>query len=322
MLSSKTNILCLLEILKRYSDEQHILSAEDIRKKMKSEYDMEIGRRAVYSNISLLCDFGYDISVYEDNGKGYYLREREFEPSEIHLLADAVYSSSFIPEKATRDLIKKLQSTQSSYFSKRIKSMTFIKPEVKSANKELFLSIEILDDAISEGVTVKFDYLRYDINKKLIPRSDAKYCVSPYAVVWANEKYYLICYYGKYKSISHFRIDKIKNIELQSERIKPPIDGFSPYEYAKSSIYMYGSEVQRIELLCDKKILDDVIDKFGKDIHISECGQNSFKAVVHATTAGIRFWALQYLQHCEVIYPSTLRNEISEIIKYGAEKYK
>ncbi len=320
-MSPKANILCLLEILRRFSDEAHILSMEDIQKRMLSEYGMSIDRRAVYSNLAVLCDFGYDISMYADNKKGYFLREREFEPSEIHLLADAVYSSSFIPERATYDLIKKLQKTQSDYFARRIKSMTFVRPDAKTANKEIFYNIEVLDDAISKGAQVSFNYLRYDLDKKLVLRRDTEYVVSPYAIVWTNEKYYLIGYYEKYSGISHFRIDKIKNIQILSEKAKPQDKDFSPYEYAKTAIYMYGSGAQRIELLCDMCILDDVIDRFGKDIDIKPFGENRFKARIFASPGGVRFWALQYLQFCEVAAPAELRDEISGIIKQGIAKY-
>ncbi len=318
---SKANVLCLLEILKRYSDDAHILTMDDIKKRMQSDFGLDIERKAVYANLNMLCDFGYDISMFADNGKGYYLCTRDFEPSEVHLLADAVYSSSFIPEKATKDLIKKLQSTQSRYFSSRIKSMTFVKPEAKTANKELFYNIEVLDDAISQGVKVSFDYLRYDINKRLVQRRDTKYVVSPYAIVWTNEKYYLICFYEKYNAISHFRIDKIKGITLQSEAAAAPVQGFSPYDYAKSAIYMYGSQIERIALLCNMEILDDVIDRFGKDIQITPHGGDRFKAVIHATSGGIKFWALQYLRHCEILSPVSLRAEVAEIIRQGVYKY-
>ena len=322
MLSAKANVLCLLAVLTRYSDENHIMTLESVQDKILADYGMALERKTVYANIKLLIDFGYDISVFRDNGIGYYLREREFEPSEVHLLADAVYASSFIPEKATSDLIKKLKNTQSVHFSGRIKSLTVIKPEAKTSNKELFYNTELLDDAISDGVKVTFDYLKYDMNKKLIPRREDKYTVSPYAIVWANEKYYLICYYEKYSDISHFRIDKIKNIELSAEPAHHMVKSFSPYEYAKSAIYMYGNKTERIELCCDNVILDDVIDKFGKDIRIEPLGGERFKACIHATSGGVKFWALQYLSHCEVVSPTALREEIKKIINNGADRYE
>ena len=42
MIASKATILCLYEILKKYTDESHILSAEKIREKLKSIYDVDM----------------------------------------------------------------------------------------------------------------------------------------------------------------------------------------------------------------------------------------------------------------------------------------
>lgn len=108
MLTEKANILCILEILKKYSDSDHILSLADILHKMKALYDVEADRRTVYRNIDALIEFGYDISKYSENKTGYYLRERDFEPSEIHMLCDAVFSAECISKNAGETLIKKI----------------------------------------------------------------------------------------------------------------------------------------------------------------------------------------------------------------------
>ena len=91
MLPDRANLLCVLKILEEYSDSEHILPMREIIGKMKSIYDIDIARRAVYGAIELLKQMGYDISTYEENGRGYYLRSRQFEPSELRLLTDAVF---------------------------------------------------------------------------------------------------------------------------------------------------------------------------------------------------------------------------------------
>ena len=109
MLTEKANAICLLEVLKEYSDAEHILPMREIIAKMQSLYGIKIDRRTVYGAVALLIELGYDISLYEDNGVGYYLRERELEPSEVLLLTDAVYSFPFIPARQTEQLVQKLQ---------------------------------------------------------------------------------------------------------------------------------------------------------------------------------------------------------------------
>lgn len=99
MISQKATILCVYEILKKYSDENHIISAEKIREKLKVIYDVDMERRAIYRNIDALRSMGIDIEGYTDNREGYYLIDRTFETSEIRLLCDAVASSDMIKEE-------------------------------------------------------------------------------------------------------------------------------------------------------------------------------------------------------------------------------
>lgn len=108
MIASKATILCLYEILKKYTDESHILSAEKIREKLKSIYDVDMERRAIYRNIEALRSMGIEIAGYQDNREEYFLIDREFELSEVRLLCDAVAASDMIKESSGKIIIKKL----------------------------------------------------------------------------------------------------------------------------------------------------------------------------------------------------------------------
>ena len=110
MLTERANAICLLRILQDYLDAEHILPMREIISKLRAVYDLTVDRRTVYSAVELLITLGYDISNFEDNGKGYYLQERAFEESEVRLLMDAVFSFPFISAKQTNDLVKKLQT--------------------------------------------------------------------------------------------------------------------------------------------------------------------------------------------------------------------
>ena len=120
MLTEKANAICLLEVLKEYSDAEHILPMREIIAKMQSLYGIKIDRRTVYGAVALLIELGYDISLYEDNGVGYYLRERELEPSEVLLLTDAVYSFSSSRQGRPSSLSKNRKSSSVSTSGKSI----------------------------------------------------------------------------------------------------------------------------------------------------------------------------------------------------------
>lgn len=186
MLTDRANAICLLKILQEYSDENHIMPMREIISKLNSVYDIKIDRRTVYSTISLLLLLDYDISTYEENGKRYYLREREFTVPEARLIMDSLYSFSGISSKHTVDLVKKVQSSLSVYERRRYRNLVVTKPKLKSENREVFYNIELLDEAIDKRVKVKFTYLEYGFNKILKPRREEKYLVNPYGLICAN----------------------------------------------------------------------------------------------------------------------------------------
>lgn len=271
MISEKANALCILNILHEYSDEDHIMQMKDIIERMNKDYGLNPDRRTIYGALALLLDMGYDISVYEENGKGYYLRSRELEQSEVLLLTDAIYAFPFITAGQTNDLISKIQKQLSVHQRKKYKHLTVAKTEKKGDNKQVFLNIELLDEAISDKKKVRFGYYSYNIRKEMELRND-----------FIDEK-------------------------MPDE------------EEIKNVVYAFTGKPEQIKMRCDREILNDVIDKFGKDIFLQHEGDKDILVTFKAPPKGVKFWALQYLPRVEVLEPMWLRNEVIESI--GANRY-
>ncbi len=310
MVTSKSSILCILKILENYSDEDNILNATDIQKYAQKDYDLKLERKSIYRNISFLCEFGYDISIFEENKKGFFLRDRFFENSEIDLLIDAVASSKFIHTKATKELIKKLDVFKSKSGNKGASGVEIIKFNTKTPNKDIFLNIEVINEAIKYKKKIRFTYCTYNLKKELVPRKLEKYIINPYSVVCANENYYLICNNDKFQDISNYRIDFIKDIEILDEKQKPKPKELNFEKHIQKSIYMFSGEIEKIELLCSYKILKDVIDKFGDLAELKEHNEDKFKVTIKANVDGVEFWVMQYLNFCEVVSPISLKETI------------
>lgn len=312
MLTNRAVSICLLEIFKEYSDDNHILQMNEIIKKLKNIYGFSPDRRTIYSSVELLKHLGYDISVYEENGIGYYLRERDFEQSEIILLCDAVYAFPFITEKQTNELANKLNKQLSLYKRKRFKHLRIIRSDKKAQNKQLFYNIEVLDKAIELGKQVSFCYLQYGYDKKMHPRRTEPYVVDVYGMVYMNEKYYLVCSLVSFAKTALYRIDRIKDIEIlksknnNRENIK---------EEVERAIYAFAGTPEHITMRCKNTVLNDVIDKFGNDVRISDYNDEGFTVSLYVSPHGIKFWALQYLPYVEIQKPEWLRNDIIESIK-------
>lgn len=321
-MEKKTSILAVLEILQRESDSEHPLTAAQIQQKMAQKYQCPIERRTLYANIQMLQEFGYEISTYQENGHGYYLDNREFEESEIMLLCNAVHASNFIPRKHSNDLIKKLLATQSRYTAQKYQKRVYIDNLRKKDNPDFFLSLQILLEAVEENCAVEFDYVQYNENLQLVPRRDSKYVVQPVYLVYENEKTYLIARHEKYRDFSHYRVDKIRNIqkrEVLSEPLGPRCD---PYEYAKTKIYMYGGEILDFILLCHRRILDDIVDHFGKEIQIIIQDPDHFITRVKGSHEGMIYLAMQYAKYLEILEPKDVREEMKTIFSVALSRYE
>lgn len=321
MLTEKAYILCILSVLQKYSDADHILTIKKFSEILESNFDIKVDRRTIYRNINHLIDFGYDISVYEENKVGYYLRGREFEPSELRLLADAVLAAEFIPQKEGKDLIHKLQELGSKFQTQHLNRLAYIKSNKKIPNREIFLTIEVLDEAIRAKQQVEFEYVTYDIHLKQVPRRKEKYIVSPYSLYWSNSQYYLISNMEPHENFCHFRLDRVKNIKIKGTPSKPVPRETDIFTYANKALFMFGGHTEAFTLKCNNEILNDVVDQFGDDITIIDSNEATFTTIVKATSGGMKLWAIHYLSSCQVLSPEWLVKDIIEVIRTSMNMY-
>ena len=291
----KMMIINILDILSRYTDENHRLSQKEIVDILATEYSMKADRRSVKRNIMNLIDFGYDIEYSEsvrvvknDNGSveetsimsDFYLN-RDFTDGELRLLIDGLLFSKHIPYSQCKELVKKLEGLSNIYFRSRVRHiMTF--PEEHTDNKQLFLNIELLDEAISKKRKISFEYLEYGTDKKMCAKkcpdgSVREYIISPYQIAAKDGRYYLICNYDKYNDISNYRLDRITNLKILDEPAKKyeTLDGagnqkLDLYQYMTNHVYMFSGENVPVKFRIFKSLISDVIDMFGKKINFSD----------------------------------------------------
>ena len=330
----KMVLMNILDILKKYSDAEHTLTQQDIVKILKEEYNMTVDRKTVKSNLMNLLDiedglFYTEIERTDKNGNDvslctdWYL-EREFDDSELRLLIDSLLFSKHIPYSQCKNLIEKLKGLSNVYFDKKVKHICNL-PENQPQNKELFHTIDVLDDAISKNKKVSFTYNNYGLDKKLHPKRDWKYVVNPYQMVATNGRYYLICNYDIYGELSNYRIDRITDIQMLDEKAKPikeaSKDGLNLPKHMAEHIYMFAGESAEVKFRAKNYIVDQVIDWYGKDIKIETETDEECIITVKVNRQAFFFWALQYGLHIEVLEPGDLREEIKNAIKQMSDKY-
>lgn len=314
-LTDKANTICLYKILEQYSDEEHLLTMKDIIGKFADDYGLRIDRRTVYSSIKTLQKLKYDISDFEENHKGYYLRSRLFEPSELRLMMDAVYSMNSIPQKQTNDLIEKLQSTCSIHQKKLYRHLFTSEPDKKTQNRTVFFNIDSLETAIASRVKVEFTYLEYRLDKRLHPRRKERYVVSPYSMFCDNRKYYLICIKDGKTALGNYRIDLMKDIRILEDTPVSVPPSQVDINTARKTVYAYSGEPVGIKLRCKNSAIGGVVDEFGSGVRIEPAGPDHFIARLKAAPQGVLYWTMQYLSEIEILEPKSMRESAVEMLK-------
>ena len=321
MEEKKTSILAVYKVLEEFSDENHPLTRTEITDLIEKQYNITIDRRTLYRNIEMLINFGYDISDYNENKIGYYLKDRLFQHSEVLLLCNAVHASHFIPDKASKDLVNKLLSCQSRYKRNDYFKNVYLPNKKKKDNKQFLLNIEQISRAINEKKVIKFNYTHYDINKKLVNTRDDAYYRSPYFLVVNGDRVYMVGKGKNHDSLSHFRVDRMKDIELVDEYYLRLPKNLDAYTYANNKIYMFSGDETGVTLRCDKKALDVIIDTFGKDVMLKDEGE-TFTVYTKCGKEDIVKFCLQYVESVELLEPLSLRQEVRKVLLDASNRYQ
>ena len=320
----KLALLRIWQILLKHSDYDHPLTQEDIIRYLNDDYGIEIERKAVGKNIADLRDAGIDIG---SRRAGSYINSREFEDSELRLLIDGVLQSKHITANHSKDLINRLCGLSNKYFRSHVKNIYSVNDWSKTDNQALFYNIDVIDEAIAEGKQVQYDYNKYGIDAKLHRSSFQR--VSPYQLILHNQRYYLMGYSGYWGHITFHRLDRITNMRIYDYPITPVTkvkgyeNGIDFKKIASTMPYMYTDTPERIEFIADKFIVDQIVDWFGRDIKMTAVVEDPKKVRVELTSSplAMEHWALQYLDHVEILKPQSLRDKIRESLEGGLKKY-
>ena len=342
----KVLIMNILDILRRYTDADHRLSQKDIVEILRTEYEMTADRKSVKRNITNLMELGYNINFSESlrmipgkNGEleesyilsDFYL-EREFSDSELRLLIDSLLFSKHIPYSQCKELIEKLEGLSNQYFKSRVRHIHTL-PDNAPQNRQLFYTIEVLDEAIAHGRKVAFTYNRYEADKKLHPecRADGgihEYIVNPYQMVATNGRYYLICNYDKYDNVAHYRLDRITDIRLLDTPVKPMKqvkgleNGLNLPKHMAEHVYMFSGESVPVTFRMKTYLMNDCLDWFGKDVVFSDETEDEITVRVTVNYEAMRYWAVQYCRHIRVLTPDRLAEQVKEDLQAGRLRYE
>ena len=319
----KMALLYMMRELLQKTDEDHSMNASDLIAALAA-YDCEADRRTIYSNVEILQDFGIDV-IKKENGQGYYIGSRDFELPELKLLVDSVQSSKFITEKKSRELIGKLMQLTNEQKARQLNRSVFIRNRMKTGNEKVYYNVDTLHEAMNRNRQIRFKYGEWTAAKELVEKKGGtEYRVSPWALTWDDENYYLIAFDEAAGIIKHFRVDKMLKIGLtDEERVgRDSFEDFDLAAFSRKTFGMFGGPDANVVLRCKNGLAGVIIDRFGREISlVPEDGEHFHVHVTVAVSPQFFGWVTGIGPGIEIASPADVREAYGAYLAEILSKY-
>ncbi len=318
----KLKLLYIIKLLTENTDENHPASTADIIAYLDAN-GIHSERKSIYDDIEKLCDFGYDIvQVHSRLGGGYYMASREFELAELKLLVDAVQSSRFITSRKSRSLIKKLELLAGKQDAGKLQRQVYVAGRIKTENESIYYNIDNIHRAIQENRQISFQYLDWNLNKELVPRVGGKRKVSPWALIWREENYYLAAYDSVDGIMKHYRVDKMGHVDV----LKDEREGLEQFEMVDPAVYtnltfgMFSGDEETVTLQFPNRLIGVVLDRFGREADIRPMTDRVFRIRVRVAVSGQFFgWLAGIGREAVIVSPAAVKEQyqgwLTDIVK-------
>ena len=330
--NQKQKILYIMKFFLERTDEEYGVTVADIIDYLDG-CGIAAERKSIYSDIETLRDFGMDI-VKTKVGKIslFSLVSREFETQELKLLVDAVQCSKFITQKKSRELIKKIESLTSENQAKELHRQVIVANRVKTSNEEIYRNIDSINRAINHKRKISFYYTQWQVSRTgvrkvvRVRRHDGqRYLLTPKALTWDDENYYLIAYDADAGILKHFRVDKMEDIVVEEQRADSvkAVDQFDLAAYTKQVFGMYGGELVNVRLRFDDSLIGVVVDRFSDKVFISPNSDGTFTVATEVMLSPQFFgWLFSFGDQARIVSPKSAKEKFTAYLDEVRDVYR
>ena len=315
-MTGKERLIELLKLLYAATDEDHQLSTAEIVANF-AEKDVPTDRSTVKADIDVLNKCGIEILATRGTQTRYYFSDRQFELAELKLLVDAVESSKFITARKSGILVKKLMTLAGENSAKELERHLYTAGRIKPENESIFYAVDIIHRAINSGKQISFVYYEYATDKTLVPKHAGEpYIFSPYAMLYNEDKYYVLGYSEHHGKIITFRVDRMKTPDILDKCIVPRPENFDPVDFTVNIFSMYDGETSDVSLLCRNELMNYVIDRFGDDVLTEIADNEHFTAVVKVSVSQTFFaWVFQFAGGIRITGPAAVKEQYRQMLE-------
>ncbi len=323
--NQKLKLLFLMRILLEKTDNAHAMTLSEISAEL-AKYDISAERKSLYDDLELLKVYGVNVEVKRDRQVRYYVCSHDFSPAELKLLIDAVQASKAITQRKSNELIRKLEALGSKYQGTQLHEQVFMENRLKAANEEIFLNVEKICDAMARNKRIRCRYFEWNSRKqRLLRKSGEYYELSPKALNWYDENYYLVAYDSEAKKVKHFRVDKMLEVSV-TDLVREDVgslDDFDMAIYSRQVFGMYGGELCNVRIRCENSLASVVIDRFGQDVTILSNYEDSFEFAAKVMISPTFFsWVMGFGNKMKIISPDYVAHELAKTASEILELYE
>ncbi len=321
----KLKLLYLMRYLLQNSDEAHPVGVAQMVEMLESS-GIPAERKSIYADLEALREFGLDIVQARGRTVGYYVGTRDFELPELKLLVDSVQSSKFITQRKTVALIRKIEGLASVHDAAALQRQVYVRNRVKSMNESVYYNVDEISSAITADRKIRFLYFEYTVAKERRFRHEgAFYEVSPYALMWDDENYYLLAYDAAAGQIRHYRVDKMTQITAL-ESFRDGKDAFRALDmsaYSKRVFGMFAGEAEPVRLRFANRLAGAVIDRFGRDVMLIREDDEHFSVRVEAVVSPQFYaWVFGFGGEAEILSPASAREGMAAVAARVLAQYR
>jgi predicted DNA-binding transcriptional regulator YafY len=324
--NQKLKLLYLCRYLLRRSDEAHPVTVAQMIEYL-AQQDISAERKSIYDDMEALRLFGLDVqSVRQGSVTGYFIGQRDFQLPELKLLVDSVQASKFITGKKSLELIGKLEKLTSDYDAQQLHRQVYVRGRIKTMNESIYYNVDGIYAAIDGNRAITFQYYSWNAEKKRVfRRNGQRYEVSPWALMWNDENYYMVAYDAAAQAIKHFRVDKMSAIQL-AETARQGAEAFSGFDmaaYSDSHFGMFSGDVRPVRLSFENGLAGAVIDRFGTDVSLVPLDDDHFSVSVNVAV-NVQFfgWLCGFGDRVRILSPDAVALEMHQHLVSIARLYQ
>ena len=322
--NQKLKILYIMKLLLERTDEEHPLSMQQLLSELEAK-GVAAERKSVYDDLETLRLYGLDVQVSRAKVIGYYVADRAFELPELKLLVDAVQSSKFITYKKSTELIQKIESLASSHQARQLQRQVFVANRIKTMNESIYYTVDAIHAAINADQKILFKYYEWDENKqKRLRHNGASYLVSPWALTWDDDNYYMIAYDSAAEKIKHYRVDKMLRLAVSDEK-REGQNAFKNFDmgvYSKKVFGMYGGRDEQVTLRCKNHMAGIILDRFGHDVPLYKIDDAQFETTVRVEVSPLFLtWLMNFGTDIKITKPQCVIDELQALAITVLEHY-